>query len=97
MDIPFFNDIGEKLRGMMGKVKEKGQFLMVVEPVHPYNNKGMVTALITAAGLISVAILAGVSLVSLAVMLAALGLILLILTRVFGVDLNFNPEDIFGY
>lgn len=77
-----------------GKAADKaGKFLTVIEPVSPYNRKGILTALITAAGLISVTLLAGVGLAAMTILLMALGIILLILTKVFGVEFDLDPDQ----
>jgi len=97
MNIPFWPDITEKIKQARERAREAGKYLMVIEPMPPFNQKGLTTALITAASLISIVMLAGVSLVSLAILLTAMALILLILTRILGIDLDLNPEDIFRY
>ncbi len=88
-----FEKIKEQLKSTGAKAKEASKALTIIEPMPPYNQKGMLTALITAAGLISVTLLAGVGLVSLTILLLALGLILLILTRVFGVEFDMDPAE----
>jgi hypothetical protein len=75
------------------KAKEAERWLTLVEPVPPHNDKGMLTALITAAGLISITLLAGVGLCAMTILLLALGLVLLILSRVFGVEFDMDPQD----
>ncbi len=88
-----FDKIKEQLKSTTQKAKEATKALVVIEPIPPYNEKGMLTALITAAGLISVTLLAGVGLATLTILLLALGLILLILTRVFGVEFDMDPAE----
>lgn len=87
--------IKEKIKAAGQKAESAGKWLTVIEPVSPYNKKGMLTALITAAGLISVTLLAGVGLATLLVLLVCLGMILLILAKVFGVEFDMNPEEMF--
>ncbi|MCZ7582449.1 MAG: hypothetical protein M5R36_03435 [Deltaproteobacteria bacterium] len=70
---------------------------MLFEPEAPFRGKGMVTVLVTSASLITVAILGGVSLACLLVLLLCLSMIMLILTRVLGIDLDLAPEEIFRY
>lgn len=88
-----FETIKEHMKNAGKQVDIAGKMLAVIEPVSPYNKKGVLTALITAAGLISITLLAGVGLMSMVILLMALGLILLILTRVFGVEFDMSPED----
>lgn len=88
-----FETIKEHLKSVGKQADKAGKMLTVIEPISPYNRKGYLTALITAAGLISITLLAGVGLMSMAILLLALGLILLILTRVFGVEFDMPPED----
>ncbi|MHA1570105.1 MAG: hypothetical protein ACTSXZ_11605 [Alphaproteobacteria bacterium] len=71
--------------------------LMVIEPVSPFGGRGMITVLVTTAGLISVALLGSLGLVSMMVLLVCLGLIFLILSKVFGIDFEVDPSDIFGF
>ena len=91
------DSIKDMLKNAGERADEAGKWLAVIEPLPPYNGKGMVTALITAAGLISTALLAGVGLTALLVLLTALGLIMLILTRVFGLELDMTPEEFFHF
>jgi len=71
--------------------------LMVLDPVPPFGGRGMATVLITGAGLISIALLSGLGLVSMLVLLVTLGLIFLILAKVFGIDFDVDPNEIFGF
>ena len=88
-----FDQIKEKLKSAGKRAEEAGQWLMVIEPVPPFNSKGMVTALITAASMISVTLLAGVGLATLLILLLSLGMILLILTQIFGIEFDVDPND----
>lgn len=95
------NEFVNKVRSTWEKINdnasEMSEALMVLEPVPPFGGKGMVTVLITTAGLISVALLGGLGLVSMMVLLVALGLIFLILAKVFGIDFEIDPNEIFGF
>jgi hypothetical protein len=95
--VAVFDSFKDMMANAGEKAGEAGKWLTVIQPVPPYNDKGMVTALITAAGLICTALLAGVGLSALLVLLLSLGLILLVLTRVFGLELDMAPEDIFHF
>ncbi len=90
-------NVKESFRSAGSAADKAGKFLAVIEPVSPYNRKGLLTALITAAGLISVTLLAGVGLAAMTLLLMSLGIILLILTRVFGVEFDFDPEQFMKY
>lgn len=87
----------EHLKTAGKKADDAGKWLAVIEPVSPFNEKGMLTALITAAGLVSVALLAGLGLAAMTILLLALGFILLILTRVFGVEFDMDPSDFMNF
>ncbi len=83
--------------GAKDRAGEIGKALVLFEPEAPFRGRGGVTVLITAASLISVAILGGVTLAGLVILLICLSMILLILTRVLGIDFDVSPEDIFGF
>ena len=83
--------------GAKGRAEQLGKALVLFEPEPPFRGKGMLTVLVTSASLITVTILGGVSLTCLLVLLLCLSMIMLILTRVLGIDFNLAPEDIFGY
>jgi hypothetical protein len=95
------NKLFDKVRSFFDRTSETaGEFseaLMVIEPVPPFAKRGMMTVLITAAGLISIALLGGLGLVSMMVLLVTLALIFLILSKVFGIDFEVNPGEIFGW
>ncbi|HPM78925.1 MAG TPA: hypothetical protein PK961_17690 [bacterium] len=95
------NDLFQKIRSFFDRTTENAEAmneaLMVIEPVPPYGGRGMVTVLITAAGLISIALLGGMGLVSMMVLLITLALIFLILAKVFGISFDMDPTEIFGF
>jgi hypothetical protein len=89
----------DRVRDLLGKASheagEMSEALMVLEPVPPYGGKGVVTVLITAASLISIALLGGVGLMALAILFVALGIIFLILSSVFGISFDLDPAELF--
>ncbi|MBZ0272457.1 hypothetical protein K8I61_10495 [bacterium] len=93
--------ITDAIREMLGetgkKARDIGKALVLFEPEPPYRGRGLLTVLVTSASLITIAILGGVSLAVLLVLLVCLSLIMLLLTRVMGVDITAAPEDIFGF
>ena len=95
MDHRWRDQLHEIYEKATGQTREMTEALMVISPVAPYADKGMVTVLVTAAGLISIALLGGVGLVSMAILLVALGLIFMILSSVFGITFDVDPADLF--
>jgi hypothetical protein len=95
------NKLFDKVRSFFDRTgetaNEVSQALVLFEPVAPFAKRGAVTVLITAAGLISIALLGGLGLVSMMVLLVTLALIFLILSKVFGIDFDVNPGEIFGW
>jgi hypothetical protein len=91
----------ERMREMFDKAHDQAadfsEALTVIEPVPPFGGRGAVTVLVTSAALLSVTMLSGVGLVSLAIMLIALAIIFLILTNVFGISFDVDPADIFRH
>jgi hypothetical protein len=83
--------------GAKDKAREISKALILFEPEAPFRGRGLVTVLVTTASLISITILGGVTLSALLILLLCLSMIMLILTRVLGIDFDFAPEDIFGY
>lgn len=79
------------------KARQVSRSLVLFEPEPPFRGRGLLTVLVTTASLITVTILGGVTLSSLLVLLLALALIMLILTRVLGIDFDVAPEEIFGF
>ncbi|MCC6158980.1 MAG: hypothetical protein IT350_13105 [Deltaproteobacteria bacterium] len=79
------------------KARQVSRALVLFEPEPPFRGRGLLTVLVTTASLITVTILGGVTLSSLVVLLLALALIMLILTRVLGIDFDVAPEEIFGF
>ncbi|MCL4235584.1 MAG: hypothetical protein KJ042_13805 [Deltaproteobacteria bacterium] len=79
------------------KARQVSRALVLFEPEAPFRGRGLLTVLVTTASLITVTILGGVTLSSLVVLLLALALIMLILTRVLGIDFDVAPEEIFGF
>lgn len=97
MDFPLI----DRLRNMFNEASEQaGDFseaLMVIEPVPPFGGRGAVTVLVTSAALLSIALLGGVGLVSMAIMLLALAIIFLILSHVFGISFDMDPAELFRH
>ncbi len=79
------------------KAGDVGKAVILFEPEPPFRDKGMITVLVTSASLIAITILGGVTLASLLILLVALSCIMLILTRILGIDFDVNPEDLFGF
>lgn len=94
MDFQKFSDFVDQAKG---KVEDVSRALVLFEPEAPFRGRGLLTVLVTTASLISVTILGGVTLSSLLVLLLALALIMLILTRVLGIDFDVSPEELFGF
>jgi len=95
------SNVIDRIRSLFEKAAEDAdelsQALMVIEPAPPFGGRGMVTVLVTTAGLISIALLGGLGLVSMLVLLVALGLIFMILSKVFGINFDVDPNEIFGF
>ena len=92
-----FDSIQDLFASTRDKAEEIGKALILFEPEAPFRGRGALTVLVTTASLITVAILGGVSLAGLAILLICLAMIMLILTRILGVDFDVAPEDIFGF
>ncbi len=95
------NKLFDRMRAFFSQANDDAvdlsEALVLFEPVPPFAKRGMITVLITAAGLISITLLGGLGLVSMMVLLVTLGLIFLILSKVFGIDFDMNPSDMFGW
>jgi hypothetical protein len=94
-----FDELIDRVRDLMHRAADQagevGEALMVIEPTPPYGGRGAATVLITAAALISIALLGGVGLASMIIMLLALGIIFMILSAVFGISFDMDPAEIF--
>jgi len=94
-------DFIDRIRGMYSRVSDHAtdmsEALMVIEPVPPFGNRGLLTVLVTTASLISIALLGSMGLAAMVMLLIALGLILLILANVFGIDFDLDQSEIFRY
>jgi hypothetical protein len=66
--------------------------LSLLTPEPPFQRGKLVSALVAASSMICVAALAGVTLVALGVLLLALFLLSIILTRVLGIEIGIPPE-----
>ena len=66
--------------------------LSLLTPEAPFNRGKLVSALVAASSMICVAALAGVTLLALGVLLLALFLLSIILTRVLGIEIGIPPE-----
>lgn len=69
-----------------------GLVLSLLKPEPPFDRGSMVSAFVAASSMVCVAVLSGMALAALAVLLVALFLLSVILTRVMGIDLGFSPE-----
>ena len=92
-----FEKFFEFIEEAKDKAGDVGKALILFQPEPPFRDKGMITVLVTSASLITISILGGVTLASLLILLVALSCIMLILTRILGIEFDVNPEDIFGF
>lgn len=70
--------------------------LSLLKPEAPYNRGRWVSALVAASSMVCIAALSGMALVALGILLMALFLLSIILTRVMGIDIGF-PDGLSGF
>jgi hypothetical protein len=97
MKTEVFDRVRDLFHRAANQAQEMSEALMVIEPVAPYGGKGLASALITAAGLISIALMGGVGLAALVILLLALGIIFMILSGVFGISFDVDPAEVLRY
>jgi hypothetical protein len=84
-----FENVRERIRTFFQSDPTGALVLSLLKPEAPFNRGSLVSALVAASSMVCVAALAGVTLMALAVLLVALFLLSVILTRVMGIELGF--------
>jgi hypothetical protein len=85
-------DLRKRVEDYFRKDPTGALVLSLLTPEAPFHRGKLVSALVSASAMICVAALAGVTLMALAVLLLALFLLSIILTRVMGIEIGLPPE-----
>jgi len=97
MAFELLSNLRKRARDFLAQNDPDGLWLSLLKPKPPFNRGALVPALVSAASLVTIAILAGVTLAALIVLLLALFLITIILSKVMGVDLEILPDAAYAY
>ena len=91
-----FAQVRDRVRRFFRDDPTGSLMLSLLKPEAPFDRGSLVSALVAASSMAAVAALAGVTLVALGVLLVAMFLLSLILTRVMGIDIGI-PADLAGF